>query len=214
MKISSFFYQPKLFLGVFFCSFVTMGVSAVPFAEKPPENESVQKLFARTVHLEPEVHGKPLPTNDWWTTLLANDGFPGRLYAYPFTVSANAQGVQIWYPLEWNQNGTEMDAGEPLVIEPIDPTPDSDPVEQTLFDFEKDWAALGWTLEGTAFGDAPMTHGQHGSRGIVGKRYAASFYGHDGGLGKATSPEFVIEKEYLHFKWEEEVKKKFSESIY
>jgi len=200
MKNLPFFSRPRLILFVFFCSFVTAGVSAAPFAEKPPENESVQKLFARTLHLEPEVQGKPLPTNDWWTTLLANDGFPGRLYAYPFTVSANAQGVQIWYPLEWNQNGTEMDAGEPLLIEPIDPTPDSDPVEQTLFDFEKDWASIGWTLEGTAFGDAPMTHGQHGSRGIVGKRYAASFYGHDGGLGKATSPEFVIEKDYLHFK--------------
>ncbi len=96
---------------------------------------------------------------------MANDGFPGRLFAYPFTVSANVQAVEICYPLEWNQNGKKINAGELLVIEPIGPTPDSDPVEQTLFDFEKDWASLGRTLEGTAFGDAPMTHGQHGSRG-------------------------------------------------
>ena len=128
MKNFPFFAQSNFILFAFFCIFVSSGVSATPFAEKPPENESVKKLFARTVHLEPGVQGKPLPTNDWWTTLLANDGFPGRLYAYPFTVSANAQGVQIWYPLEWNQNGTEMDPGEPLVIEPIDPSPDSDPV--------------------------------------------------------------------------------------
>ena len=80
-------------------------------------------------------------------------------------MSANVQAVEICYPLEWNQNGKKINAGELLVIEPIDPTPDSDPVEQTLFDFEKDWASIGRTLEGTAFGDAPMTHGQHGSRG-------------------------------------------------
>ena len=33
-----------------------------------------------------------------------------------------------------------------------------------------------------------------------GNRYAASFYGHDGSIGKATSPAFVIDKDYLHFK--------------
>ena len=176
------------------------GVEAQSFADQPPENDSIKKLFSKPVHLEAGVKGKPLPTNDWWTSLLAGKDFPGRLYAYPFTVSANAQGIQIWYPTEWNHNGTEMEAGEPLVVEPIDPTPDSDPVEEILFDFEKDWSTLGWKLEGTAFGDAPMTHAQHGSTGIVGKRYAASFYGHDGALGKATSPEFLIEQDYLHFK--------------
>ena len=93
-----------------------------------------------------------------------------------------------------------MDHGDPLLIEPIDPTPDSDLPEQTLFDFEKDWRTLGWELEGTAFGDVPMSHSQHGSKGIVGKRYAASFYGYDGGLGTVTSPEFVLGKDYLHFK--------------
>ena len=182
-------------------SFLTsLDLKAGSFAEKPPANESVQKLFSKKVHLEPSVQGKPLPTNDWWTTLLSEKDFPGRLYAYPFTISANAEGVQIWYPLEWNENGTEMVAGEALLIEPIDPTPDPNPPEKVLFDFEKDWATLGWTLEGSAFGDAPMTNQQHGSRGIVGRRYAASFYGHDGALGKAISPEFPIDKDYLHFK--------------
>ena len=182
-------------------SFLTaLELKAGSFADKPPENESIKKLFAREVHLEPEAQGKPLPTNDWWSTLLSEKDFPGRLYAYPFTISANAEGVQIWYPLEWNENGTEMIAGEALLIEPIDPTPDPNPVEKVLFEFEKDWATLGWALEGSAFGDAPMTNQQHGSRGIVGKGYAASFYGHDGGVGKATSPEFLIDKDYLHFK--------------
>jgi hypothetical protein len=109
---------------------ICTGVSAKPFADQPPENDSIKKLFSKSVHLEVGVQGKPLPTNDWWTSLLANKDFPGRLYAYPFTVSANAHGIQIWYPLEWNQDGTEMEAGAPLVIEPIDPTPDPNPVEK------------------------------------------------------------------------------------
>ena len=192
------------FLSINLCTFLfcltSLDLNADSFAEEPPKTESVKKLFAKQVHLEPGVEGKPLPTNDWWTTLLSDKDFPGRLYAYPFTISANAEGVQIWYPLEWNQDGTEMVAGEPLVVEPIDPTPDPNPVERVLFDFEKDWVSLGWSLEGSAFGDAPMTNQHHGSRGIVGKRYAASFYGQDGALGKATSPKFLIEKNYLHFK--------------
>tara|TARA_B100000989_G_scaffold53931_1_gene36174 strand:+ start:4376 stop:7099 length:2724 start_codon:yes stop_codon:yes gene_type:complete len=200
MKACQYFFRTRFFLSLFSYLSFCLASNAVPFADNPPKNESVQKLFAKKVNLEPGLHGKPLPTNDWWTTLLSQDDFPGRLYAYPFTVSADSKGIQIWYPLEWNENGTEMDSGEPLLIEPIDPTPDSDPVEKILFDFEEDWETLGWELEGTAFGDGPMTHSLHGSRGIVGKRYAASFYGHDGGIGKATSPEFIVEKDYLHFK--------------
>ena len=80
--------------------FVPKLFSSVPFAEKPPANESIQKLFAKKVNLEPEVQGKPLPTNDWWTTLLANEDFPGRLYAYPFTVSAMRKGFKFGIP--WN----------------------------------------------------------------------------------------------------------------
>ena len=93
-----------------------------------------------------------------------------------------------------------MMAGEALLIEPIDYSPDPNPVQKVLFDFEKDWASNGWLLEGSAFGESPMTNQQHASRGIVGRKYAASFYGHDGGLGKAISPEFTIDRDYLHFK--------------
>ena len=59
-----------------------------------------------------------------------------------------------------------------------------------------------------------MINQQHGSRGIVGRRYAASFYGHDGALGKAISPEFPIDKDYLHFKVAGGRKRKFLEYIF
>ena len=39
-----------------------------------------------------------------------------------FTVGADASAVKIWYPQKWNDAGTEMVAGEPLLIEPIDPS--------------------------------------------------------------------------------------------
>ncbi|MEO0413756.1 MAG: hypothetical protein AAF226_02250, partial [Verrucomicrobiota bacterium] len=181
------------------CMFASLSM-AEPFAPEPPNNESVKKLYAKKVHLEPSAQGRPLPTNDWWTTLLSNENFPGRLYAYPLTVSADASGLILWYPREWNGSGTELVTGDPLIIEPIDLTPDTDSAERLLFDFEQNWQALGWTTEGNAFGDSPMTNAQHGSRFFVGSQFAASFHHHDGGLGKATSPEFTIDKPYLHFK--------------
>tara|TARA_Y100001934_G_scaffold2744_1_gene4192 strand:- start:48 stop:2810 length:2763 start_codon:yes stop_codon:yes gene_type:complete len=174
--------------------------AGAPFKDSPPDRDQVKKLFAKEVHLEEAVKGRPLPTNDWWTSLLATSPFPGRMYAYPFTISADASAVKIWYPNEWNETGTEMIAGDPLLIEPIDPSPDPNPEERVLFDFESDWATLGWKIEGNAFGKSPMTNAQHGSRGFVGSRFAASFYGRDGSLGSATSPKFAIDKNYLHFK--------------
>ena len=41
---------------------------AANFADAPPEIASVTKLFAKEVNLEAAVQGRPLPTNDWWTT--------------------------------------------------------------------------------------------------------------------------------------------------
>ena len=155
----------KIKTGFLLLSFLPLAhiSQAANFADAPPENESVKKLFAKEVHLEPAVEGKPLPTNDWWTSLLAESPFPGRMYAYPFTVSADASAVKIWYPQKWNDAGTEMVAGEPLLIEPIDPSPDPNPPEKVLFDFESDWATLGWTLEGKAFGKSPMTNASLGN---------------------------------------------------
>lgn len=183
-----------------FCIFFAAFLSASPFKEVPPQTEGVKKLFSKPLRLESEARGKPLPTNDWWTSLLAEEKFPGKLYAYPFTVSADAAGLKIWYPLEWNQEGTEMNHGEPLLIEPIDLLPEDNPAERILFDFESDWESSGWILEGSGFGDRPMTNALHRSNNFVGNQFAASFYGNDEATGCAQSPKFLIEKDYLHFK--------------
>ena len=70
-------------------------LNAGSFAEKPPANASVQKLFSKRVLLESSVQGRPLPTNDWWTTLLTEKDFPGRLYAYPFTIVPMPKGYKF-----------------------------------------------------------------------------------------------------------------------
>ncbi|MEM7454301.1 MAG: hypothetical protein AAF456_08085, partial [Planctomycetota bacterium] len=170
------------------------------FAPTPPLTDAVKDLFGKTVHIEPQVDGRPLPTNDWWTTLLSEAPFPGRLYAYPFTVSADGNGLQIWYPQGWNADGTQLEPGQPLVIEPIDRNPVADPTARLLYDFESDWETAGWTIRGDAFGEAPMTNEQHASRDFVGQQFAASFHKHDPGKGVSTSPEFTIDKPFLHFK--------------
>jgi len=169
------------------------------FAPTPPQSDGVQKLFARQPKLVGEAVGCPLPTNDWWTTLLADSPYPGKMYAYPLTISADAGALKLWYPKGWNENGTMLVEGEPLLVEPVDPNPPA-ATTKLLHDFEKKWSELGWTLEGTGFGPHPMNVRQQRSTGFIGAQFACSFYGGDGGTGTATSPEFEIDQDYLHFK--------------
>ena len=78
---------PLLLFFLLFSSFS----DAANFAEAPPENESVKKLYAKEVHLEPAVQGKPLPTNDWWTTLLADSPFRAVCMPIPLPLAQTHQ---------------------------------------------------------------------------------------------------------------------------
>jgi endoglucanase Acf2 len=51
--------------------------------------------------------GLPIPTNDWWTDLLTNP-YSGNLWAYPQMVKAEAYGISIAFPKEWEANGNEL----------------------------------------------------------------------------------------------------------
>lgn len=59
-----------------------------------------------------------------------------------------------------------------------------------------------WTVEGEAFGKAPVKRNlprQGGVSGFEGKQFANSYHGKDPGEGSLTSPSFVIEHDYLSF---------------
>jgi fructan beta-fructosidase len=59
-----------------------------------------------------------------------------------------------------------------------------------------------WTATGNAFGEAPAKgtlRGQMSVEGFLGKGLVSSFHNGDGSTGALTSPEFVIERNYISF---------------
>lgn len=82
--------------------------------------------------------------------------------------------------------------------------------DQILFDFENG-TYDGWTIEGKAFGSAPAeaatTPAYQGDTGLQGKRYINSHASapgegvevRDDATGTLTSPEFLIERDYINF---------------
>ena len=168
------------------------------YASEPPVNKGTTKLYSIKPIIEKESQGKPLPTNDWWTSLLSESPFPGKMWAYPLTISADSNGSLIWYCKEWNDNGTEMKLGTPLQISGIDSGPKDPNADITLFDFEmNNWGK--WQVEGNAFGPSPMTEKKHKLFKHAGTRYACSFDKGDPGTGKLISPEFTINRNFLKF---------------
>ncbi len=73
-----------------------------------------------------------------------------------------------------------------------------------LSDFEvPTWAETGWKAEGVAFGEGPAEGGikrQMGVSGFQGTRLVNTYFdGSDRHVGKLTSPEFVIQRDYITF---------------
>ncbi|MCM8541693.1 MAG: glycosyl hydrolase [Lentisphaeraceae bacterium] len=168
------------------------------YASEPPLNKGTSKLYSIKPFIEKESQGKPLPTNDWWTSLLSESPFPGKMWAYPLTISADSNGPLIWYCKEWNDNGTEMRLGEPLRISAVDSGPKDPNADITLFDFEHNgWGK--WQAEGNAFGPGPMTEKKHKLFKYAGTQYACSFDKGDPGIGKLLSPEFTINRDFMKF---------------
>ena len=168
------------------------------YASQPPVNNGTSKLYNIKPALEKESQGKPLPTNDWWTSLLSESPFPGKMWAYPLTVSADSNGPLIWYCKEWNDRGTEMELGQPLKISAVDSGPKDPNADIVLFDFEaQNWGK--WSVAGDAFGPSPMTEKKHKLFKYAGARYACSFDKGDRGTGKLISPEFTVNRKFLKF---------------
>ena len=152
-----------------------------------------QKLLRIVPQIEPELKNRPLPTNDWWTSLLTGP-FPGKVYAMPATIDATAAGVRIWYPQGWNPGGTELEAGSPLEINAVDPTPPKTSGDVVIAAFDGDAWPRGWSASGAAWGPGPTALAKRAMGGGVGRGYACSITGEgDRGTGELTSPSFTID---------------------
>jgi hypothetical protein len=157
-----------------------------------------QKVIRTVPCVEPELKDRPMPTNDWWTTLLTGP-FPGKMYAMPATIDATPAGARVWFPQGWNQNGTELEAGRPLEINAVDPSPAKVGGDVIVAAFDGDGWPAGWTTSGNAFGSGPTAFAKRAMANAVGRGYACSFVGQgDRGTGELTSPVFTIDRDHLH----------------
>ncbi|HRR05882.1 MAG TPA: glycosyl hydrolase [Victivallales bacterium] len=170
------------------------------YASEPPEEKEIKKLYSFLPELEPDIAKYPVPTNDWWTTQLTNK-FPGKMWALPTVISANSESILIWYPIEWQNNGTEMDLGPALKLLPQDNEKSSDPTPDIIIcDFESENWPPGWSVSGNAWGKGPVNNNtaRNKANGINGNRYANSYLNAgDQGQGTIISQPFTIQRDYM-----------------
>ncbi len=169
-------------------------------ASEAPVHEKVIALYEKDPLLGPQARNRPLPTNDWWTTLLTESPFPGTLWDMPLTVTPDTNGLAIAIPKGWSENGNELIKGSPLQISGIPKTPGMTDDSILLFDFEEGLWPNTWKRTGDAFGDSPMPFTQHGASNGNGSAYACSFYGADRATGTLTSPVFTLNRDYIHLR--------------
>ena len=169
-------------------------------ASAPPALPKIQEFYATQPLLGPKARNRPLPTNDWWTSLLTESPFPGTLWSMPFAVQPRETGLAIAYPKVWNENGTDLLRGTPLEISGTPRSNGETAKSMMLFDFEQDVWPKTWKKTGEAFGDAPMPATQHAAENMSGNVYACSFYGGDQAVGTLTSPSFILTHDYIHFR--------------
>lgn len=63
------------------------------------------------------TNGRPIPSNKWWTDLITHQ-YAGNMWAYPLTVSADAQGINIYNPVNWvpSANNPQLALDAPITI--------------------------------------------------------------------------------------------------
>ncbi len=176
-------------------------VGAGSYAEYPPahEGENPADMLTRSIYVA-DPAGRPIPTNDWWTDLIASR-YAGAMWAYPLTVSADDKGIDVYYPNTFNGDGSAMVTEMPLQIHG-EVAPNPNPNDIVIGDFENGVYPKGWQITGNAFGTVPAGGsfaGQMDVTGFLGDGLVNSYYPNDGSTGTMLSPEFVINRDYLHF---------------
>ena len=116
------------------------------YAEYPPAHENVDAFLNRELYIHPSRSGDPVPTNDWWTDLIFSQ-FSGNMWAYPLTIQASADGVDVYYPIEYNASGTSMVTDYPIDIRGYAEVVPG-PSDTILADFEGGTWPAGWTVTG------------------------------------------------------------------
>src|ERR1035437_993885 len=67
-----------------------ISVGAGSYASSPPAQSGAAGIASQSVYVVPSTNNPPIPTNKWWTDLITHQ-YAGNMWAYPLTVSAEAQ---------------------------------------------------------------------------------------------------------------------------
>lgn len=124
--------SPNSLLPIAYCQ-SPVPIGSGSYASFPPLEESRSSLHGgcqayqmehRPIYIVDSLQGRPLPSNDWWTYALVNP-WTGKLWAYPALVWADATGISIAKPSNWEPTGCEMKWNDPLTITTLAFSPDS-----------------------------------------------------------------------------------------
>ncbi len=176
------------------------------------------------LHLDPSQTNRPIPSNQWWTDLLVGDrsyqapgntartivqdAYGGQLWTYPTMVDPEAFGFNLYYPNVWQPRGESntprgsFNAGPALRISgAVALSLGSN--DLVITDFEGTSYPAGWTATGTAFGTGPIPGGSWAGQspavqGFIGNACVNTFRGSDAPQGTLTSPNFILERNFLH----------------
>jgi hypothetical protein len=186
-------------------------VGAGSYASEPPayvdegrQGDTVAQTVSRKLPIDHSQDGKPVPTNQWWTRFLIEPQ-NCTLWPYPLAVRPEPQGLQVFFPKEWNEIGTDMHLGPGVGLRaeaPAAATGSDGRADIVLADFEKGAFPMGWKAEGEAFGKGPAAGAldtQGPVEGFRGRFFVNSFHGGDAPTGTLASPNFRIDRRRLNF---------------
>lgn len=99
---------------------VPVAVGKGSYASFPPPDagKGVADVLAKPLSLDNPNH-RAVPTNQWWTNLIT-DKFAGQLWAFPLMVRADPEGINVFYPIKWNDRGTDPVSDLPLAVHGAD----------------------------------------------------------------------------------------------
>src|SRR5579863_1384075 len=132
-----------------------------------------------SLHLNPTMTGRPIPSNKWWTdtlmgirgwsynatnnppSVVTQDPFGGQLWAFPAMLAPNSAGFNLYFPNAWS-TGTPPVGG--FNTGPALPVTGAIPLmvgsnDILIADFDETNYPAGWVITGNAFGTGPIIGG-------------------------------------------------------
>jgi endoglucanase Acf2 len=128
-------------------------VGAGSYAAFPPEAEGVEEFVnTRPIYVAPG-ETRPIPTNDWWSDLLASQ-YGGQLWAYPLMLDPAEDGIEVFLPTEFSDDGSNHLPGPGVRVTGLDFAP----TEAQALDWD-DWRVVVRMPDEAKHLDVTLAHG-------------------------------------------------------